>query len=358
MKILALNSSPRGGGQSKTELMLNALVAGMREAGAEVDVVDLRKKTIRYCSGCFTCWTKTPGVCIHKDDMTNALFQQWLNADLAVYASPLYHFTLNAAMKAFIERTLPVLQPFFEERDGKTFHPPRHPFPKAVILCVAGFPEMPIFDQLSSWARYVFGGSGNLVAEIYRPAAEFLTQAFIQDKAREILAATRQAGREIVESMNVSPETMACITQELVGDDGKEMMHKMGNIFWKTCIAEGVSPREFDAKGLIPRPDSIDTFLGVMAMGFNPQGAGNTSAVLQFNFTGTVAGQCHLTIENGTIRGVEGPAQKADLVFDTPFDVWMDITTGKRNGQEAFMAQQYTVSGNPDLLLQMSQFFG
>ena len=41
MKILALNSSPRGGGQSKTEIMLNALVAGMREAGAEVEVVDL-----------------------------------------------------------------------------------------------------------------------------------------------------------------------------------------------------------------------------------------------------------------------------------------------------------------------------
>jgi endonuclease G len=33
MKVLALNSSPRGGGQSKTELMLNYLVGAMREAG-------------------------------------------------------------------------------------------------------------------------------------------------------------------------------------------------------------------------------------------------------------------------------------------------------------------------------------
>ena len=45
MKILALNSSPRSGGQSKTELMLKSLVEGMREAGAEVEVVDLREKT-------------------------------------------------------------------------------------------------------------------------------------------------------------------------------------------------------------------------------------------------------------------------------------------------------------------------
>ena len=36
MKILAINSSQRTGGQSKTELMLNHLVKGMRDAGAEV----------------------------------------------------------------------------------------------------------------------------------------------------------------------------------------------------------------------------------------------------------------------------------------------------------------------------------
>ena len=44
MKILAINSSPRSGGRSKTELMLNHLVKGMRDAGAEVDVVNLREK--------------------------------------------------------------------------------------------------------------------------------------------------------------------------------------------------------------------------------------------------------------------------------------------------------------------------
>jgi len=61
MKILALNSSPRGDGQSKTELMLTHLVKGMREAGAEVEIVDLRMKSIKHCIGCFTCWTKNTG---------------------------------------------------------------------------------------------------------------------------------------------------------------------------------------------------------------------------------------------------------------------------------------------------------
>jgi multimeric flavodoxin WrbA len=54
MKVLALNSSPRTGRDSKTELMLNALVEGMRDAGAEVEVVNLREKTVKNCIGCFT----------------------------------------------------------------------------------------------------------------------------------------------------------------------------------------------------------------------------------------------------------------------------------------------------------------
>jgi len=113
MKVLALNASPRTDGMSKTRLMLDALTEGMRDAGAEVDVVNLREKKISTCRGCMCCWTKTPGVCVLKDDMTMDLYPRWLDSDLAVYAFPLYHFTLNADMKAFVERTLPAIQPFF-----------------------------------------------------------------------------------------------------------------------------------------------------------------------------------------------------------------------------------------------------
>ena len=73
MKVMALNSSPRGDGQSKTGIMLNSLVEGMREAGAEVEVVSLIKKTIKPCAGCFSCWTKTPGTCIPKGGIMKRL---------------------------------------------------------------------------------------------------------------------------------------------------------------------------------------------------------------------------------------------------------------------------------------------
>jgi len=356
MKVLALNSSPRGHGQSKTGLMLDPLVLGMRDAGADVEVVDLRKKTIRNCIGCFTCWTKTPGLCIHKDDMSLELFPKFIASDLVVYGTPLYHFTMNAAMKAFIERTLPILQPFFEESGEATHHPYRHPFPKAVVLSVAGFPEMSAFDQLSSWARFIFGKSDSLVAEIYRPAAESMSVPFFKDKVAQILEATRQAGREIVQSMRVSEETLAALGQDFVED--KDSFRKMGNLFWKTCISEGMTPKEFQEKGLIIRPDSVETFIMILSFGFNPVGAGDMSAVLQFNFSGEVQGACHFCIENGTIRASLGSAERPDLTIDTPFDGWMDIMTGKSDGQQMFMEQKYKAQGDLGLLMRMNQIFG
>jgi multimeric flavodoxin WrbA len=356
MKVLALNSSPRTGGLSKTEMMLTHLVDGMQAAGAEVETINLREKTIRLCSGCFTCWTKTPGLCIHKDDMTGELFPKWLAADVVIYASPLYHYTLNALMKKFIERTLPILLPFFGEADDRTHHPLRAKHPKAVFLSVAGFPEMAVFDLLSTWVRGSYGRAGTVVAEIYRPSAEAMTSAILREKARDILDATAQAGREIVGSMAVRPETLARIQQELVDDH--DLWRRMANLYWKSCIAEGVTPREFEEKGMIPRPDSIEIFLLFLAMGFNAEAAGSLRGVMQFDFTGEVAGSCHLKFADGKIDTGLGAAERPDILIRTPFEVWMDILTGKADGQKLFMEQKYTVEGDLSLLLRMKELFG
>ena len=356
MKILALNSSPRIDGQSMTKLMLSYLTDGMRMAKAKVEIVDLRKVTVKNCIGCFICWTKTPGVCIHQDDMSNDLYPKWLEADLVVYATPLYHYTVNASLKAFIERTLPVLEPFFEQNAQKTYHPWRHQPPKVVFLSVAGFPEMSVFDQLSAWVNFIFGKSEMLVAEIYRPLAPALTLPIVEERAKDILDATAQAGQEIIENMRVSAETMGRITQPVIDDE--DMFLELGNVMWKTCIAEGVTPKEFEEKELVLRPDSIETFMMVMPLGFNPDAAGDTQATLQFHFSGEVEGSCYLRIENGTVNATLGVAEKPDLTIETPFEVWADIMSGKADGQQMFMGQKYKASGDLSLLIRMNQLFG
>ena len=155
-----------------------------------------------------------------------------------------------------------------EDRCGETYHPARYRHPKVVFLSVAGFPEISVFDQLSSWAKFVFGRHGILAAEIYRPMAESMNTPYLMKETNQVLEATAQAGREIVQSSKIPPETLTRATQPMVGDPPPYF--KMTNLFWKSCIAEGVSPKEFQEKHMTPRPDSIESFMFVMPMGFNP----------------------------------------------------------------------------------------
>ncbi|UCH20640.1 MAG: NAD(P)H-dependent oxidoreductase [Deltaproteobacteria bacterium] len=350
MKILALNSSPHSGGQSKTELMLNHLVEGMRDAGAEVEVVNLRQKAVKNCIGCYTCWTKTPGRCIHKDDMTNELFPKWLKSELVVYATPLYNFTMNAEMKVFFERCLPALEPFIELRDNRTAHPWRQAPSQAVVLSVAGFPEMSVFEQLSNYVKFLFGRSDALWAEIYRPAAESLSM--IEDKKEEVLKATVQAGRELVKSRRVSVETLARIQQPIIDFP---TFAQIGNLFWKSCIDEGVTPKEFQEKKMVPRPNSIKDFMILLPLGLNIEAAGKKTVILQFKFSGDLKDSCYFVIENGNVDAKEGTQENPDITIETPFELWMDIITGKADGQQMFREQKYKVNGNLVLMIQLFQ---
>ncbi len=354
MKVLALNSSPRNAEESKTALMLNHLVDGLRQADARVEVIELHQKKIKNCIGCFTCWTKTPGQCIHHDDMTKELMPKWLSADIVVYATPLYHYSMNATMKAFIERTLPVLEPFFEKRgDDCTAHPYRQSPPKAVVLSVAGFPELSVFDQLSSYVNFLFGRGDRLLAEIYRPAAETLPR--IKDKNEAVFAATVQAGRELATAGRIAADTLESIQQPIIDFP---TFAAVGNAYWKTCIAEGVTPKTFAAKNMQPRPDSIQSFMAILAMGFNREAGKNTRAILQFDFSGEFEGTCHFKLDCGSIEPAAGQANSPDLTITTPFEVWMDIITGKADGQKMFMEQNYQVSGDLELLMRFSELFG
>ena len=352
MKILSINSSPRTGGQSKTELMLNHLVEGMQEAGAEVEVINLREKKIKNCIGCFTCWTKAPGTCIQNDDMTNEIFPKLLASDLVVYASPLYYHFMNGAMRTFIERTLPAAQPFFERSEGKTGHPLRNKVPATVILSVCGFPEESEFDALSEFLHRTRHKDVTIAAEIYRAAAESLTNPFLKDKADDILDATKLAGRELVEFMKILPETMERIRQPVVD---AEVFSELGNIFWKTCIAEGVTPKEFREKKMVPRPDSIESFMLLFPYGLNSETVGNRKIILQFDFSGEVTDSCYFIIEKEKVSAEEGSKENADITIETPFELWMDIMTGKADGQQMFMDQKYKVDGDLSLMIQLFQ---
>ena len=157
------------------------------------------------------------------------MFGRFLEADLAVLATPLYHFNMNARLKSFIERTLPMLEPIFTDRGERTGHPFRvAKVPRIVALSVCAFPETYNFQALSLNMRMLYGN--NLVAEIYRHSSEFLTVPPLQPQVEKVLAAVVQAGSEVVRQGQVSLDTMKALTQDLAP---RETLIHLANQFWR-----------------------------------------------------------------------------------------------------------------------------
>ncbi len=356
MQVLALNSSPRKSGQSKTELMLGHLTDGMRQAGATVDIVNLREKQIKPCIGCFTCWSKTPGQCLHDDDMRRELYPMWQAADIVVYATPLYHHTVNGLMKIFLERTLPSIEPFLIPGDTRWSHPLRHPHPDVVALSVAGFPTDTAFTALSHYMRYLCGDKIRLLAEIYRNGSEIMTKPFCRERMNAILDATRQAGVELVQSRAVSESTMKRVCQPLMDDpDDIVRLHELA---WRSMIAARMTPEVSEKRKRMPQPQSLEDFMLLMRMGFNPDAARNLEIVIQFEFEGAVSGVCHLVIRDGRLAAIAGPADPPDLTVRSPFDTWVAIQSGETDGAQQFMEGAYTAEGDIGLLPRLGELFG
>jgi multimeric flavodoxin WrbA len=343
MKILEISSSPKRDGKSNTELLLNHLVRGMREGGGEVRIINLREKNIKTCVGCFTCWTKTPGRCIHMDDMNQELLSLMPASDLVIYATPLYNRAMNATMSNFRERLLPLSQPFSEKRDGKYARKLRKKLPPAVWLSVCGHPDAAEFEALSQFLKHTHHPDTPIVAEIYRTSSEALKHPVFRNKLKDILEASIQAGRELVESLEISKGTLGRIGQPL---NNPQSLFVIGNNMWQSCINENVTLEEFFEKGMMPRPDSVEAFMAISVYGFNPEAIGERKVTVQFKFSGEVEASCYFAIEKGNIRSSAGTCDNYDIAIETPFELWMDIMSGKADGQEMFMQGRYRVDGD------------
>lgn len=92
-----------GGGRPRgnTAQLVDAFVRGAETAGHSVEKVSLLKTEVKGCLGCNACRYGKP--CVQKDGF-NELAPKIKQADLIVFASPLYFWTISSKLKAFIER--------------------------------------------------------------------------------------------------------------------------------------------------------------------------------------------------------------------------------------------------------------
>lgn len=233
MKILVLQGSPRPNGY--TQMVLSKFLAGAAAKGGESEIIWLAKKKINACTGCYSCWFKHPGTCIHQDDMPQILEKLRLS-DAWVWATPLYHFSMTSYAKRCLERTLPLVEPFLIESAGVTTHPYRYPElanKKIILISVCGFPEKEHFSALVANFRLLAqAGRWDLAGVLLRPGAE--TLIFLEklgERGEEVMDAFFRAGQEIVEKGKISKETEDLVSQEWTNN--RTFFREQANLFLK-----------------------------------------------------------------------------------------------------------------------------
>ncbi len=354
MNVLVINGSPKGE-KSNSYQLTKAFLRGIKEADNEVEI---RRRTvcqmdIRPCLGCFSCWNRTPGKCCIEDDMEQVI-QDLLWADITVWSFPLYYYTVPGGLKNLIDRQLPMLLPFMEEKEGQVGnggHPSRYDMSgkRTVLISTCGFYTAEgnydgvysLFDHFCGRENYtaIFCGQGELfrVREL-----SAVTGAY--------LSSVEQAGREYM-SGGISAQSRERLAQLLLP---RETFEACADASW------GIE-KETDGTGKEGGSTKTESdtlkFTRQMAALYRKESWTGKDFVLEMCYTDVEETYQILLGKDGSHVCTDG-SLTADTRIETPVTVWRSIAAGEIRGDEAMMQGLYRVKGDFDLMLKWDEYFG
>ncbi len=110
--ILVISTSLRA--KSNSDALADEFVRGAVEAGNPVEKIELRGKKIAFCTGCLSC-QKTQN-CVINDD-AREIAEKMMNADVIVFATPVYYYGMRGQMKTLLDRANPLYTTDYKFRE-------------------------------------------------------------------------------------------------------------------------------------------------------------------------------------------------------------------------------------------------
>ena len=133
MKTVILNGNPDAAAR-EFDRYLDSLSGALERRGHAVTRFDLRDMDIKYCTGCWGCWVKTPGECAIADD-TVGIRDSFINSDLVIHASPVRMGFITALLKQVLDKTIPLLHPYITFIEKECHHRKRYDrYPKTGLI--------------------------------------------------------------------------------------------------------------------------------------------------------------------------------------------------------------------------------
>ena len=111
-KICVIKTSLRY--NSNSDQLADAFIQGAKEGGNSIEEISLKDKNIAFCKGCLACLKL--GECVIKDD-ANSITEHIKQADVIVWATPIYYYEMSGQMKTLIDRLNPMYSKDYKFRD-------------------------------------------------------------------------------------------------------------------------------------------------------------------------------------------------------------------------------------------------
>ena len=103
--------------------------------------------------------------------------------------------------------------------------------------------------------------------------------------------------------------------------------------------------------------DDIKAIFDAMPTQINADAAKGMNSVIQFNLTGDGGGTYHVVIKDGTCTVGEGAHASPNMTMTMAAQDYVDMNTGKLNGQMAFMSGKLKIAGDMGLAMKMQSLF-
>ncbi|MGN0550926.1 MAG: NAD(P)H-dependent oxidoreductase [Acutalibacteraceae bacterium] len=343
MKILVLNGSPKGS-KSNTIKLTNAFTSGIcKETDADVEVLTVSKMNIRPCTGCFSCWNKTPGKCCINDDMADVI-SKILSADIIIWSFPLYYFSMPGGIKNLMDRQLPTVLPFMTRSDNELDsggHPSRYDMSKKrfVVISTCGFHTASgNYNSITEQFDREFGKGG--YTYIFCGQGELFSQPELKNRTDNYLEIVMQAGEEFANG-EISPQTANKLKEPLYPRD---VFEQMADASW------GI-----DSTGNTADPSY--TFTKQMACLYNPESYMGKDRILEIRYT-DINTSYQITLGSDKAVTTDKDFKPYTTLIETPFTLWQQIARGEIRGDSALMEGKYRVSGDFSLMLKWDEIFG
>lgn len=349
MNILVINGSPKGG-KSNTYRLTTAFLEGMKQERQDICVKELSvsNMNIKPCTGCFSCWNKTPGQCFIQDDMRQVI-EDMLWADITVWSFPLYYYSVPGSLKNLIDRQLPMVLPFMEETEGQIGsggHPCRYDMSKkkTVVISTCGFyTAAGNYDGIYSLFDHNWG-KGNYTA-IFCGQGELFRVPEMSARTDEYLAHVYTAGREYIKG-GISKKTREKLSELLLP---RETFEALADASW------GIEKNSADFSSAKKETETL-IFTRQMAALYNKENYPGKDIVFEMRYTDVDEHYQILLSNDGSRVFTDGSLTPATII-ETPITVWRSIAAGEIRGDEALMKGLYRVTGDFSLMLKWDTYF-